>query len=55
VGGIGLTDPVVPVALVARVRVAAVRELTGRVLVVGLPDTGRARLADRETIVLPVE
>ena len=47
VGRVGLSDAAVGVALVARVGIRAVGELSGRVLVVGLPDTSRARLSDR--------
>ncbi len=43
-GRVGLPDPAVPVALVARVPVAPIRILALRVLVVGIADLPRTRL-----------
>jgi hypothetical protein len=54
VGRVALTDALVAVALVARVRVGAAGQLTLRVLVVGLADTAGAGLAEGRAVALPV-
>ncbi len=54
VSGVGLPDAVVAVALITGVGVGAIRILSLRVLVVGLPDLTGTRPADSVTVIVAV-